>query len=197
MTNLFNGLQVVSGEVKVETLREGFGLEVTGAFKISKGNFEQTFSYFARMYETHYKGYIGIEDGNVDTEKCNIGGLPIDSLEQLKKTLSESGLKTLSDSLGFTFEERDNAMYATVQKHKDFIKCYGKKAIVWNLLSAEEQRIVRVQHVIENYDTLNDQYKCNLGVMYPSLIKLDDDGNPIKGYVPTLEELKELLESLV
>lgn len=41
--NLFNNLQVVSGEVKVETIREGFGLEVNGMFKMTKGNFEQNF----------------------------------------------------------------------------------------------------------------------------------------------------------
>jgi hypothetical protein len=191
MENLFNGLQVVSGEVKVETLREGFGLEVSGAFKITKGNFQQEFSYYARLYETQYKNYIGVDDSNVDEGKCNLGGLPIDSLDSLKNTLSNSGLKTLSNSLGFNYDERDNAMYTTVQKHKDFIKCYGKKAIVWNLLNAEEQRVVKVKHAIENYDTLHDQHKYNLGV-----IKLDDDGNLIKGYVPTLEELKELLESL-
>jgi hypothetical protein len=189
--NLFNNLNVVSGEVKVETIRESFGLEVSGAFKITKGNFQQEFSYYARLYETQYKNYIGLDDSNVDTEKCNLGGLPIDSLDSLKNTLSNSGLKTLSDSLGFDYDERDNAMYTTVQKHKDFIKCYGKKAIVWNLLNAEEQRVVKVKHAIENYDTLHDQHKYNLGFN-----KLDDDGNLIKGYVPTLEELKELLESL-
>ena len=82
-------------------------------------------------------------------------------------------------------------MYSTIQKHKDFIKCYGKKAIIWNLLSAEEQRVVKVNHAITNYDTIHDSYKYNLGI-----IKTDEDGNTINGYVPTLEELKELAESL-
>lgn len=189
--NLFNGLQVVSGEVTVETVRESFGLEVNGAFKVTKGNFQQEFSYFARTYNTNYENYIGIDDSNIDDENCTLGGLPIDSISQLKKTLSESGLTTLSNSLGFSYAEKEKAMYSIIQKHKDFIKCYGKKAIVWNLLSKEEQRVVQVNHAITNYDTIHDQYKYNLGIT-----KLDEEGNPINGYVPTLEELKELAESL-
>jgi hypothetical protein len=189
--NLFNNLSVVSGEVKVETIREGFGLEVNGMFKMTKGNFEQEFSYYARLYETSYKNYIGVDDSNVDDEKCSLGNLPVDNIVQLKKTLSESGLTTLSNSLGFSYEDKVKGMYATIQKHKDFIKCYGKKAIVWNLLNAEEQRVVKIEHAIENYETIHDQYKYNLGI-----IKTDEIGNIINGYVPTVEELQELLESL-
>jgi hypothetical protein len=189
--NLFNNLQVVSGEVEVETIREGFGLEVNGAFKMTKGNFQQEFSYYARLYETNYKNYIGVDDSNVDEETCSLGGLPIDSINQLKKTLSESGLRTLSDSLGFSSHETDKGMYNTIQKHKDFVKSYGKKAVVWNLLSEEEQRVVKVKHAIDNYDTTHASHKYNLGI-----VKLDDNGNSISGYVPTIDELKELLESL-
>lgn len=189
--NLFNNLQVVSGEVKVETIREGFGLEVNGIFKMTKGNFEQEFSYYARMYETTYKDYIGVDDSNVEEESCNLGGLPVDSISQLKQTLENSGLRTLSNSLGFSYDEQNRGMYETVQKHKDFIKLHGKKAIVWNLLSAEEQRVVKIEYAIENYDTCHAQHKYNLGI-----IKTDEIGNTINGYVPTLEELQELLESL-
>lgn len=190
--NLFNNLQsVVSREVQVETLREDFGLEVNGAFKVTKGNFQQDFSYYARLYKTQYKNYVGVDDSNVEEEKCTLGDLPIDCISQLKKTLSDSGLRTLSDSLGFSYEEQNRGMYETVQKHKDFIKCYGKKAIVWNLLSAEEQRVVRIEHAIENYDTIHDQHKYSLGI-----VKKDEIGNTINGYVPTREELQELLESL-
>lgn len=188
--NLFNNLQVVSGELEVETIREGFGLEVNGAFKMTKGNFQQEFSYYARLYETNYKNYIGVDDSNVDEETCNLGGLPIDSIDQLKKTLSDSGLRTLADSLGFSYQERDKGMYKVIQNHKDFIKSYGKKAIVWNLLSEEEQRVVKIKHAITNYDTVHASHKYNL------LVKLDENGVTISGYVPTIEELKELLESL-
>jgi hypothetical protein len=188
--NLFNNLQVVSGELEVETIREGFGLEVNGAFKMTKGNFQQEFSYYARLYETNYKNYIGVDDSNVDEETCNLGGLPIDSIDQLKKTLSESGLRTLADSLGFSYQERDKGMYKVIQNHKDFIKSYGKKAIVWNLLSEQEQRVVKIKHAITNYDTVHASHKYNL------LVKLDENGVTISGYVPTIEELKELLESL-
>ena len=188
--NLFNNLQVVSGELEVETIREGFGLEVNGAFKMTKGNFQQEFSYYARLYETNYKNYIGVDDSNVDEETCNLGGLPIDSIDQLKKTLSESGLRTLADSLGFSYQERDKGLYKVIQNHKDFIKSYGKKAIVWNLLSEEEQRVVKIKHAITNYDTVHASHKYNL------LVKLDENGVTISGYVPTIEELKELLESL-
>lgn len=188
--NLFNNLQVVSGELEVETIREGFGLEVNGAFKMTKGNFQQEFSYYARLYETNYKNYIGVDDSNVDEETCNLGGLPIDSIDQLKKTLSESGLRTLADSLGFSYKERDKGLYKVIQNHKDFIKSYGKKAIVWNLLSEEEQRVVKIKHAITNYDTVHASHKYNL------LVKLDENGVTISGYVPTIEELKELLESL-
>jgi|Laugrespbdmm15sd_2_1035082.scaffolds.fasta_scaffold16224_2 hypothetical protein len=189
--NLFNNLQVVSGEVEVETIRESFGLEVNGMFKMTKGNFQQEFSYYARLYETNFKNYIGVDDSNVEEEICNLGGLPIDSIDQLKKTLSESGLRTLADSLGFSYQERDKGLYKVIQNHKDFVKSYGKKAIVWNLLSEEEQRVVKIKHAITNYDTTHVSHKYNLG-----FVKLDDNGDKINNYVPTIEELKELLESL-
>lgn len=189
--NLFNGLQLVSGEVKVETLRESFGLEVNGAYKMIKGNFEQEFSYYARLYKSNYENYVGVDDYNVDDEKCNLGGLPIDNIDQLKRTLSESGLSTLASSIGFTEEEKDKAMYQTIQNHKDFIKCYGKKTTLWDLLSKEEQKLVQVKHVIDNYDTCQDYQKSSL-----CIVREDEFGNTIKNYVPTLEEVKELAKEL-
>ena len=188
--NLFNNLQVVSGELEVETIRESFQLEVNGMFKMTKGNFQQEFSYYARLYETNFKNYIGVDDSNIEEETCNLGGLPIDSIDQLKKTLSDSGLRTLADSLGFSYQERDKCLYKVIQNHKDFIKCYGKKAIIWNLLSTEEQRVVKLKYAIDNYDTTPTSHKYNL------LVKLDENGDTINNYVPTIEELKELLESI-
>jgi hypothetical protein len=115
-----------------------------------------------------------------------LGELPIDSLSALKTTLTNSGLTTLANSLGFSNEEVIAAMRFHVQNHKIFKAVYGKKVILWDLLSAEEQAEETLAYVLNNYDSCPNYVKQQCGV-----VGVDEEGNTIPNYIPTKEELQE------
>lgn len=191
--NLFNGLQVVSGEVKTELLNESTDISVSlrGELKLTKGNFEQTFTYWVNNCEMTHYGLVDCDDYDYDQHETRLGGLPIDSLHQLKQTLQTSGLTTLANSLGFSDDETRKAVFLAVENSKGFKKQFGKNAKFWRVLSSEEQRLIRLSYTIDNYDTCHEHHKRQFGIK-----SYDDEGEEIKNYIPTLEELKELKESL-
>lgn len=194
MTNtLFNGLQVVSGEVKAELVNDSVDIEISfrGEVTLTKGNFEQTQNYYFNRCETNRYGYVDCDDWDIEEGYSKLGGLPIDSLQQLKSTLQNSGLSTLATSLDFDETERRKLVFLAIENSKGFKKQFGKNAKVWRVLNDAEQKIVKVKYAIENYDTIDDHFKYCFGI-----VKYNEDEEPIKNYVPTIEELKEHLETL-
>lgn len=187
MKNLFNGLQVVGGETKIVSITETASLEVSGKFSIERGNFKQEFSYWARTYEK-FDNYAKIDDYDTDYHKCTLGELPIDSLGALKTTLTNSGLTTLANSLGFSNEEIVAAMHQHIQNHKIFKAVYGKKTELWDLLTQEEKEYKTLAHILfsNNYDTCGDWLKQQCGV-----VVLDEEGKAILNAIPTREQLRE------
>jgi hypothetical protein len=158
---------------------------------MERGNFKQEFSYWARTYEK-FDNYAKIDDYETDYHKCTLGELPIDSLGALKTTLTNSGLTTLSNSLGFSNEEIVDAMHQHIQNHKIFKAVYGKKTELWDLLTQEEQQGETLLYVINNYDTCEDWLKRGCGVL-----GVDEEGNNIPNYTPTKEELQKKFSSLL
>ena len=191
--NLFNGLQVVSGEVKGESLNDSVEISVSlrGEVAVTKGNFEQTFSYWVNNCEPTRFGFVDCDDWDYDEQSTKLGGLPIDNIGQLKQTLETSGLRTLANSLGFEETERRHAIFVAVESSKGFKKQFGKNAKFWRALTDAEQKLVRLNYAIENYDTCGEHDKRQFGIK-----SYDDEGEEIKNYVPTLEELKALKETL-
>lgn len=191
--NLFNGLQVVTGEVKANLLDENTDISISlrGVVSLTKGNFEETYNYWVNNCENTRYGYVDCDDWDWDTQSTKLGGLPIDSLHQLKQTLQNSGLSTLANSLDFGEEERRKAIFLTIQNSTGFQKQFGKKAKFWRVLGNDEQTLVRLNFAIDNFDTCGEHDKRNF-----SIKGYDEEGEEIKYYVPTLEELKEFKESL-
>ena len=191
--NLFNGLQVVSGEVKAELVNDSVDIEVSfrGEVALTKGNFEQTQNYYFNRCEVTRYGYVECDDWDIEEGYSKLGGLPIDSLHQLKETLINSGLSTLANSLGFDDAEKRKAVFLAIENSKNFKKQYGKNAKVWRALTDAEQKVVRLGYVIENFDTSGDHDKRNFGIK-----SYDEEGEEIKNYVPRLDELKTLKETL-
>jgi len=191
--NLFNGLQVVSGEVKAELVNDSVDIEVSfrGEVTLTKGNFEQTQNYYFNRCEMTRFGYVDCDDWDIEEGYSKLGGLPIDSLQQLKSTLIDSGLSTLANSLGFEETERRKAVFLAIENSKGFKKQYGKNAKVWRALTDAEQKLIRLDYVIDNFDTCYENDKGNWGIK-----SYDDEGEEIKHYIATLEELKALKETL-
>lgn len=191
--NLFNGLQVVTGEVKVNLLDENTDITISlrGVVSLTKGNFEQTYNYWVNNCENTRYGYIDCDDWDWEEQSTTLGGLPIDSLNQLRQTLMNSGLSTLANSLDFQEEERRKTIFLAIQNSTGFQKQFGKKAKFWRVLSHDEQTLVRLNFAIDNFDTCGEHDKRNFGIK-----GYDEEGEEIKYYVPTLEELKTLKESL-
>lgn len=158
MENLLKGLLVVGGVNKVTSVSETASVEVSGRFTIERGNFKQEFSYWARTYEKF--GVLAyVDDYEYETQSTMLGDLPIDNLGKLIQTLNDSGLSTLAKGLGFSQEDIATAMYIHIQNHKYFKAVYGKKVVLWNLLSAKEQEEETLAHVLNNYDTCGDWLK--------------------------------------
>ena len=191
--NLFNGLQVVSGEVKTNLLNESTDISVSlrGEVEVSKGNFEQSFTYWANNCEMTRFGLVDCDDYDYEENSTKLGGLPIDSLHQLKQTLQTSGLTTLANSLGFDDAEIKKAIFSAVENSKGFKKQFGKNAKFWRALKQSEQTIVRLSYTIDNYATCHEHDKRQFGIK-----SYDDEGEEIKNYIATLDELKALKETL-
>jgi hypothetical protein len=196
MENILSGLKVVSGEVKPTTVREGFGLEVSADVKLTKGNFEKEINFWARIYETQYKGVIGIEEYDItDVYHTKIGELVIDDIHKLKTQLTQSGLSTLSNSLGLTYDEERFAIYKVVENHKTIKLVYGKKTRIWELLSEDEQKILELQYAVENYETCGDYFKQNVAKFF-GFDKTPNDETSTEDYVPSLDAFKLKLAEL-
>jgi hypothetical protein len=191
--NLFSGLQVVSGEVKTNLLNESTDISVSlrGEVEVSKGNFEQSFTYWANNCEMTRFGLVDCDDYDYEENTTKLGGLPIDSLHQLKQTLQTSGLTTLANSLGFEETEKRQAIFSAIENSKGFKKQFGKNAKFWRALTDAEKTLVKLNYTIDNYATCHEHDKRQFGIK-----SYDDEGEEIKHYIATLEELKALKQTL-
>jgi hypothetical protein len=191
MTEILNGLSFVSGDTKTEIVNESFSAELSAEYKMTKGNFSQNFYFWGRVYESKYKGFVHIDDLNNEERSCMLGNITIDNIHKLKETLKNSGLATLANSLGFTSDECKQAEYNVIENHKMFKACFGENTKLWELVPKEEQDKIKLQYVIDNYDSVGDYEKKGCGVEV-----VDGVGNVVKDGVPTKEQLIEKLESL-
>ena len=198
-TLLGQGLKIVQGEIKVENVTEGFSLELHGAFKMQRGEFQQQCSYYGRMYISRFDdSVIGIDDWEIqDITNVKLGELPIDNINAFKSKLSESGLTTLANSIGFNDEEEAQALFNTIITHKDFKKCYGKKATLWNLLSKGEQKLYELKFICNDFDKCGEYLKKEVGKHYGIDTELDPEcANSYITIVPSLEVFQAKLAEL-
>lgn len=194
---LANGLKIVQGEIKVEPIDEGFSLELHGKFIMKRGEFQQTCSWYGRMYESRFgNNIIGVDDWELqEVTNVKLGELPIDNLHDFKNSLETSGLKTLANSVGFTNEDETKAIYDAIVNHKDFKRTFGKKAILWNALSVDEQKLIELKFVCANYETCGDYMKKEVGKHYGIDTELDPNDAYIK-VIPSLEVCQTKLAEL-
>lgn len=194
MENLFNNLQEPTGDIKVSTEKEWLTLNLGGTIKLQKGNFSQSFTYWGNVSKMNYNNtnYITMEECDWDTHTTMLGNLKIDSISKLRTTLENSGLKTLSDSLDFNTEEIKKAIFSIVPNSTIVKNVFGENFILWELLTDNETKVIRVKDAIENYNDyfVNNPYKLKYLI-------LKEDGKLDGETIPTIDQLNERLNDLL
>jgi hypothetical protein len=194
MENLFNNLQAPTGDIKVITEKEWLTLNLGGTIKLQKGNFSQSFTYWGNVSEMNFNNtnYITMEEWDWDTHTTMLGNLKIDSISKLRTTLENSGLKTLSDSLDFSTEEIQKAIFSIVPNSNIVKNVFGENFILWESLTDNERKIIKVKDAIENYNDyfVNTPYKLKYLI-------LKEDGKLNGETIPTIDQLNERLNDLL
>ena len=187
MENLFNGIAPISGELVVKSLSENANLSLGGVFTLQKGSYTEEFYYNAMVCESsRLKGFIIIDDLDYE-HNCNtsLGSLKIDNIQKFRQSLQDCGLTSLANTLCFSGEEIRNACSQIIAQSK-LVKKAFKGLILLDALPSEEQDLVRLAYIVENYNDCSDyQRKEFLDIR-------DEENNQL---VPTLEQLVELYQS--
>ena len=143
--NFNNGNQKVSSKEFTAYPTVNFHGEIT----LIRGGLEQEVSYTSGLYEMNIKGYVSIEDWDIQEELSNsFNGLPIDDLHAFKNTLKESGLQTLSDSLTIPNTDMTQQLALQLMSTSIFKKVFGKNTIIFDSLSDDEKKIVNLTHYL-------------------------------------------------
>lgn len=206
MKNLFEQFANGGGKVTSEGLSVDFRANLYGTTTITKGGLSFTMNFYAFLDRGSIKNMVTLDDFD-ETDSCdyNFNGVPVDDIRQLKNTLKESGLSTVSESLDVTWKDQKFAVAKEIEKDKLFKKIYGKDAFLWDALTQDEQYIKGLEHAIENYEKVGAShwYIKDFATEEPML---DDDGNTVLNektsepvmikVKPTLERLQELLVEL-
>lgn len=137
--------------------------EFGGTIKMERGAFSMVIHFYAKIYETKHKGVIGIDDWDVnDTSDYMLNGLPIDNFDNLKTKLTEWGFGGIGDKLKFTTSEEKMAIANVMSQSDALKKVYGKKFKVWETLSTDEQMLLDLQYIVENFGIMNDNLKLQV-----------------------------------
>ena len=191
MENLLKNLLEVGVETKITSLSDNVSIEISGRFKLEKGAFSQVFYFWAKMYKKYDK-FSSIDDYDYEEESSKFNDLPIDNLDKFKKSLEDSGLNTLSKNLNFSKEEVDKAIYKCTKDSKYYQLFFGATTDIFNELSGEQKKIESLKYCIDNYDTCGNFDKINCGIK-----SIDENGDDIKYYIPTIDELRKEYLKLV
>lgn len=202
MKNLFEQFANGGGEVTSEGLNADFRLNLAGSTTITKGGLSYTLCFYAYLGNMAIKNAVSIEDFDVsDSYDYSFSGVPVDNMNNLRDTLNSSGLSAIAKSLAVEWTDERKAVAKEIEKDKLFKKIYGKGAFIWEALTEDEQKLLRLQHLIDNYETISvDNYLVREFMTEEDkrdeegmVITQGEDKRPIKVRVkPTLESLKEL-----
>jgi hypothetical protein len=186
---ILQSLKGLKGEVKATSRSTYTQIEFSGSVKIERGNFSMVICFFARLSESKHKGIISIDDWDVnDTEDLIFDGLEVDELHKLKKQIEDLGFGKMGNKLDFTNQEQKTAICMAMLESDDLKKMYGENFKVWELLSVDEQRLLDLQFVVENFKGCGEHIKQQVATHY----KIGVQPTP----TPTLEEFELKLAEL-
>jgi hypothetical protein len=187
MENLFNNFSPINAEVKsANGMNEYTQLHYSADLTITKGNFSQNISFRTNIYSVEFadKKYLQMEDFDYDIYRSTLGDLPIDSIYAFTKGLRDNGLTTLADSLNITWEDV-RLECAKMINNSESVKAVHGNASVFSSLPKEEQKLIKLDHLIMFYDIVAIRMYKDLEV--PTK---DESG------IPSLAEVKDYRKKL-
>lgn len=200
MNKLFENFK--NEEVKVTSenaVMEGT-VRFSGSLRLVKGEMSETVGFDVQSFLM--KKYCDDEHKLVELEDCDFynrrdalfNGMPIDNVVKFRKTLEDSGLKTISDGLKFGYESEIMCLALAVQSSTLFKAVYGKDARVWDSFLPHEKEVILLRYCIKNYDSLtvgNFPYLLRKHLLETEEHK--EDGKKCKE-IPRIDSLKDLYE---
>jgi len=187
--NVFESLKGLEGEVKATSESTYTQIEFSGSVKIERGNFSMVICFYARISEMKHKGIISIDDWDVnDSHSFIFNGLPLDSVTNLKNQITQWGFESMAKKLDFNNEEQKTAICMAMLESEDLKKMYGENFKVWELLSVDEQKLLDLQFVVENFKGCGEHTKEQVAIHY----KIGEQPKP----KPTLKEFELKLAEL-
>jgi hypothetical protein len=127
--------------------------EFYGAMDISKGALTMKIHFWAKLYKMKYNNCISLDDWDINNKTdISFGDIPIDNLSSLKTMLNNSGLTTIANGLDINTNEEKKEICIQLEQSKIFKDIFGKKAKIFNNLSENEQKNIRLKFVIDNYE---------------------------------------------
>ena len=163
--------------------------DFSGSVKIERGVFSMIIHFYSKLSESKHKGIISIDDWGVnDSDNYNLNGLPIDNITSFKAKLTDWGVGSLGNKLQFTSDEEKRAICMAILENEELKKVFGKKFKVWELLSVDEQRLLDLKFVVENFKGCGEHIKNQVAKHY----KIGEAPQT----TPTLEEFELKLAEL-
>lgn len=188
MENFLSNFSNENAEVTSNNANLSATPEFYGTIDISKGALTMKIHFYARVYKMRYENYIELDDWDIsDTSDISFSGMPIDNLNALRTTLTNSGLTTVANGLDITNDDHKREICIQLEQYKMFKDIFGKKARLFPLLSKEEKTKVKLKFAIDNYDKMT----INTSDMHDLLI-IDEEGNKA---LPTIEQLTNQLNN--
>jgi hypothetical protein len=186
--NFFEKIKGLNCDAKSSNVSAYLSFNFDGSVKLERGVFSFQIYFYAKIYETKHKGVIGIDDWDVhDTSDYMFDGLAT-NITKLKEQITNWSFESMVKKLDFTNEEQKRAICMAMVEDETLKKVFGKKFKVWELLSVDEQKLLELQYVVENFKSCGDYIRNEVAKHY----KIGEQPTP----TPTLEEFELKLAEL-
>jgi hypothetical protein len=164
--SLFKGLSPLKGELTKSEIKDNSVLDLNGNVTLTRGGLSVRVNFYGRVCESRYKGFFIFEDYDWDTDvqSLTIGKIPVDNVHDFIKTLRSSGLITLADSFELNRDEIKQNIFETLEEMPRVKKFFGKGWKSFDALPINEQLKMRLDWVIENYNTCGSYMINGFGI---------------------------------